>query len=334
MIFILLIGCLAVITLFWLYKVSVTDASGKVLPSNYNAEVVKAGGLSGLYLNAGENKPIVLIIPGSGPTDLNGNNPLGVNANTYKLLAEALFENGVSSVRADKRGMFSSSQAGDPNDVTVDIYASDYSDWVATIIEKEGVSCIYLLGHSEGALMASAAANINDRVCGLILVAGAGRTSGEILREQLKSNPANIMLMGDALRAIKALENGEHVDVEGMNPALKRLFSPLVQDYLISLMQVKPDEIAKKANKRTLIFQGDNDLQISVVDAQILSEATQGKLVILKGVNHVLKKSSRIKWLNMRTYKKPKLPVSEQLVDEIIEFVLKGSDDWPQDGAK
>ena len=43
-----------------------------------------------------------------GPTDRDGNNPLGITSASYRLLAEALAEQGVSSVRIDKRGMFGS----------------------------------------------------------------------------------------------------------------------------------------------------------------------------------------------------------------------------------
>jgi hypothetical protein len=84
---------------------------------------ISSGDLSGLYLNAGHNGPVILIVPGSGPTDLDGNNSLGIETNSYKLMAEALAAEGISTVRVDKRGLFSSEAAGDPNAVTVDIYA-------------------------------------------------------------------------------------------------------------------------------------------------------------------------------------------------------------------
>ncbi len=62
------------------------------------------GPLAGTFVDAGVHAPVVLIIPGSGPTDRDGNNPLGVTAAPYRLLAEALAAKGVSSVRIDKRG--------------------------------------------------------------------------------------------------------------------------------------------------------------------------------------------------------------------------------------
>ena len=66
------------------------------------------GLLAGTLLEAGNGAPLVLIIPGSGPTDRDGNNAMGVTAAPYRLLAEGLAGNGISSVRIDKRGMFGS----------------------------------------------------------------------------------------------------------------------------------------------------------------------------------------------------------------------------------
>src|SRR3989475_11906260 len=61
--------------------------------------------------DGGPKAPVAIIIPGSGPTDRDGNNPLGVTAGMYRLLAEALAAKGVSALRIDKRGMFGSSAA-------------------------------------------------------------------------------------------------------------------------------------------------------------------------------------------------------------------------------
>ena len=58
------------------------------------------------------NCPIVLLIAGSGPTDMDGNSPLlhGKN-NLLKYLAEGLAENGIASLRFDKRGIATSAAA-------------------------------------------------------------------------------------------------------------------------------------------------------------------------------------------------------------------------------
>ena len=57
------------------------------------------GPLKGTYVDAGKGAPVVLILPGSGPTDRDGNNPMGIKAAPYRLLAEGLAAQRVSTVR-------------------------------------------------------------------------------------------------------------------------------------------------------------------------------------------------------------------------------------------
>ena len=284
---------------------------------------ITSGALSGLYRNAGPDSPVILIVPGSGPTDLNGNSPLGVSSNTYKLLSESLAADGISTVRVDKRGMFSSAEAGDPNAVTIEIYADDYKSWLDTIRAETGQPCVYMLGHSEGALMVSAASIENEHVCGLILVAGVGRPFGDVLREQLKANPANIIIMKEAVGIIETLERGERADTADMHVALRPLFGSQVQDFMISLMQADPAELAKKANKDTLIIQGENDIQVSTLDAEKLAAASGGKLVMIEGMNHVLKDAPKSRRGNIATYRNADLPISDGVTEAIREFVGK-----------
>ncbi len=203
--------------------------------------------LKGTLLTPADNPhaPVVLIIPGSGPTDRDGDNPMGVRAAPYRLLAEALAADGIASARIDKRGMFASGPAVKNGDqVTIGDYASDVHAWVASLKAKTGARCIWVLGHSEGALVAEAAAQQPEGICGLILVSGFGRRFGDVLAQQLKDNPANAPILADALEAIAALEAGRHVDTSNMNPALLPLFRPSVQDYLIDLMAQELGEAA------------------------------------------------------------------------------------------
>jgi uncharacterized protein len=70
------------------------------------------------------------------------------------LLAEGLAERGIGSVRIDKRRMFASSAAvADANAVTIDDYVADVGAWIGVIRKETGVSCVWLLGHSEGGLV-------------------------------------------------------------------------------------------------------------------------------------------------------------------------------------
>ncbi|HEY4545312.1 MAG TPA: hypothetical protein VIG90_02640 [Pedomonas sp.] len=55
--------------------------------------------------------------------------------------------------------MFASAAASpDPNAVTMDDYAPDTQTWIAAVRQRTGARCVWLLGHSEGGLVALAAA--------------------------------------------------------------------------------------------------------------------------------------------------------------------------------
>jgi pimeloyl-ACP methyl ester carboxylesterase len=282
---------------------------------------IAAGELHGTMINARNSDPVVLIVPGSGPTDRNGNNPMGMKTDAYKLLAEGLSEERVSTVRIDKRGMFGSAGAGDPNISSPQAYVDDIHAWIDAIKLARGSKCVFLLGHSEGALMVSLAAEGRKDVCGLILVSGMGRKMGDVIREQLTSNPANAPVLDQALGALSGLEAGRHVDVTAMHPALLPLFNPKVQDYLISMFAIDPVEAVRKANKDTLIVQGERDLQVTVADARLLDKAPHTRLRLIKQMNHVLKDAPEDRAGNLATYADPSLPLSRDLVKYVRRFV-------------
>lgn len=285
------------------------------------ASEINAGALAGTLLSANDRDPVVLIVPGSGPTDRDGNSPMGVATDAYRLLAEALAEEHIATVRIDKRGMFGSAGAGDPNAVTPADYVADIHAWIDAIREARGSDCVFLLGHSEGALMVSLAAEGREDVCGLILVAGMGRRMGEVIREQLTVNPANAPLLDQAMAALAELEAGRQVDVSAMHPALVPLFAPQVQDYLIATLTLDPVEAVNRANKETLIVQGKTDLQVSVEDARLLNRARKTKLQLIDGMNHVLKEAPADRAANLATYADPSLPLAPKLVRRIEDFV-------------
>ena len=105
------------------------------------------GALAGTMVRSIEGEgPVALIIPGSGPTDRDGNSPLGIKAASYRLLAQGLAAQGITTVRIDKRGMFGSDAAvADANAVTIADYVSDIATWVRRIREETGAPCVWPL---------------------------------------------------------------------------------------------------------------------------------------------------------------------------------------------
>lgn len=282
------------------------------------------GDLAGTLVDAGRRAPMVLIIPGSGPTDRDGNNPMGVTAAPYKLLAEALGARGISTLRADKRGMFGSKAAiPDPNQVTLADYAGDAHEWATALRKRTGTRCVWLLGHSEGGLIALVAAQDSRGLCGVILVAAPGRKLGAILRDQLQANPANAPMLPQATAALDSLEAGKPVDTASLHPALQALFNAKVQPYLIDVLRADPAGLAANTRLPMLIVRGGKDIQVSAADSAALRAARpDAELLAPPNMNHVLKDvAGDDRASNIATYGNPSLPLDSSLVDGITTFI-------------
>lgn len=282
------------------------------------------GTLKGTMLSPGKDAPILLIIPGSGPTDRDGNSPLGVRGSSYKLLAEALAAQGVATVRIDKRGQFASAGAtADMATFTVADYALDMKAWIASVRRSTGARCVWLGGHSEGALVAEITAQDAEGVCGLVLISGGGRRMDAVIREQVVSNPANPPeVVEQTNRALTELAAGRTLDTSGFHPALQPLFGAPLQPYLIGLFKWDPAELLKTYKGPVLVVQGTTDIQTKVVDAERLAAARPGiRLVKLEGVNHMLKIAPADLNANIATYADPSLPLAPGVAEPIAAFV-------------
>ena len=284
------------------------------------------GVLAGTLIDPGKDAPAVLIIPGSGPTDRDGNNPLGVAGGVYRQLAEALAAKHVATLRVDKRGMFGSKAAiADANDVTIGAYAADAHGWVDMLRKRSGRRCVWILGHSEGALVALQAAQDPTRICGLILVSGPGRPLGEVIRSQLRANPANAALLPPGEAAIDQLEAGKRVPAAGLPAPLQPLFNDRVQGYLIDMFAHDPAKLIAAVKLPVLIVQGDKDIQVAVADAELLKKAQPAAtLTLVPGINHVLKPvAGDDRAANVATYGNADLPIASAVPDTIAAFVRK-----------
>lgn len=276
---------------------------------------------------AGKGKTAAaVIIPGSGPTDRNGDNPLGVKAQSYRLLAQALAKKGIATIRFDKRGMFASRAAvADGNAVTIADYAADAAAWARLAAQRSGAHCAWLIGHSEGGLVALQAAQNPKGICGVILIASPGRPMGTILREQFKANPANAPILAPAMAMIDGLEAGRTTDPAALPAPLDRMFPLPAQRFMMAEMRYDPAALIRTVRLPVAIVQGDADLQVSAADARVLAKAQpKARLTFAPGVNHVLKQVPPGDQLaNMRSYGDPDQPVAPGVVDAVTNAIAK-----------
>lgn len=284
------------------------------------------GPLAGTLLDPDPKGPLLVIIPGSGPTDRDGDNPAGVAGGPYRQLAEALAARGVATLRIDKRGMFGSHAAlADPDAVSIGGYADDALAWAKVARAKTGRRCVWLLGHSEGGLVALQAGQRPAGLCGLVLVAAVGRPVGVVVREQLRANPANAPILEQALATIDALEAGKRVPQATLPAPLQPLFADRIQPYWIDLMAHDPARLIAALRLPVLIVQGTRDLQVSVADAQALKAAQpRATLTLLPGVNHVLRAvASNDRTANLMTYRDTTLSLAPGVAQAVAGFVQR-----------
>lgn len=264
--------------------------------------------------------PLVLIYPGSGPTDRDGNNLPKLHTDAYKQLAAALAASGIASLRYDKRGVGGSLDALPPDlsSFTFDDEVGDAAEWAKTYVNDARFTGLTLAGHSEGSLFAIRVAN-QVPAAAVISLEGAGRNIGEVLREQL-GKQLSAALMAEANQIIDALEAGMTVD--DVPPELASVFHPTVQQYLISWMKYDPAEELAKLDQPILVVQGTHDIQVGVKDAQILAAANpKAQLSIIDGMCHTLKDAALTNAAQQAAYTDPTLPLDAKLVSDVLDFV-------------
>lgn len=282
-----------------------------------------SGSLSGtIRVSDNSKKPaIVLIIAGSGPTDRDGNNHLSGKTNNLKQLAEQLAEHNVASLRFDKRGVGKSQAAVvSENQLRLQTFVTDALAWAKHLRDSAKFSQIFILGHSEGGLIAIEACQ-QFKADGLILLATPGRNLANILQDQLTQQLAGQPeWLQKSLKILDSLKNGELVPQVPVE--LQALFRPSVQPYLQSILKLDPAVELTKLTLPILLIQGNEDLQISVADAQLLKQAVPtAKLAIIPHMNHVLKNIPKSdNKANLASYQQPNRPLAPELIKQIIKF--------------
>lgn len=263
--------------------------------------------------------PVVIIHAGSGPTDRDGNNPQMKN-NSLKLLAAALQEKGIASLRFDKRLIAASRrEEAKEEDLRFEDYINDTRAWIDWLEKDIRFSQIIVAGHSEGALIGLIASINNPAVNKYISIAGSGIPAGQLIKTQLAEQPEPLRKM--MMPIVEQLEKGD--TVSGVSPILYALFRPSVQPYLISWFRYDPAKEMAKLTIPALVIQGTTDIQVNEKDSEALASAyPAAKEVLILNMNHVLKECRETDMAaQMVYYTTPDIPLHPELIQVIVDFI-------------
>jgi uncharacterized protein len=287
---------------------------------------VPGGTLYGTLLLPGTagRVPVVLLIAGSGPTDRNGNSSSFPGANdSLRMLAEGLADNGIASLRYDKRGVAQSARAvKSESELRFDMYVDDAAAWCDRLRRDPRFSGVLIAGHSEGSLIGMLAVK-RCNAAGFISLAGAGKAAAQIVRAQLAGRlSGDLATQSDAI--LRDLEQGKTNNAPP--PQLNGLFRPSIQPYLISWFRFDPARAIADLAVPILVIQGTTDIQVSVEDARRLAAANpKAKLLVVEGMNHLLKDVPAERDRQIESYSSPKLPLSAAVIPAMVDIIRRST---------
>lgn len=273
-----------------------TDAYEEISVS-VGAQAQKLSGL--LTLPKGvEQPPVVLLVQGSGPSDMDetiGNAP----NRPFADLAHGLAERGIATLRYDKR--YYRYPPASNKGVTIQQEVLNDVDDAISLLENEtrvDTRRIYVLGHSLGGMLVPKIAADHASVKGVISLAGSLRKLEDLVLDQNKL----------ALQAMDWTQEKKDEALSGIQKqvdAIKRL-DPNEQDQVIlglpgsywnSLNAIDGARLARQLHIPMLILQGDADFQVSAqTDYALWQSVLKGRdnatFHLYAGLNHLFMKTS------------------------------------------
>lgn len=270
----------------------------------------------GAYFQKGTNGHALLIIPGSGPIDRDGNTSF-LKGNSLKYLGDSLQSKGYTVLRTDKlsAGNFPSSLM--PT-VTYEWYVQLANEWLNVLVDS-GYSKVSILGHSQGALTAFILGNRRPEITSVVSICGAGQSIDNILKLQLAAQfpPEQMQAIEEAIDEI-----ARGGSPESPNPMLESMFTPAMFPFLKSWMDYDPCELISTLECPVLLISGQNDIQVSSSESARLARCNPNAISIeIQGMGHMLKLAPKSRLLANNYYGHPEIPVVADLPIQIDNFL-------------
>ena len=278
----------------------------------------------------GRRVPCVVLVHGSGPNDRD--ETVGPNK-PFRDLAWGLAARGIAVIRYDKRTRVYGADFV-PEGRRMDMDTETCDDAVAAVelaktLLEVAQDSIFVLGHSQGGMMAPRIARRSSAVAGIVILAGPARPMEDLLMEQsayllsLTGETAETRTKLDELRRQAA--NVKRLGSEGFNDSIP-LPLGLPREYWEYLRQYHAVEEVSALNCSVLVLQGERDYQVTMQDYALwltgLLSNRRAQLKSYPALNHLLQegkgKSTPMEYNEAR-------PVPAYVSEDIAGF-LRGKD--------
>lgn len=279
-----------------------------------------------LTLPAGNGPfPAVVLVGGSGPNNLDeavgGSKP-------FRDIADGLAAAGIASLRYDKRQTDYPVKMSANAHLTVDEEETDDALTAAHLLANQhevDPHRVFLLGHSEGGMLAPRIGQRDPGLAGIIMLATPARKLLAVSREQEREQGQRLGLPANRIRASEKQLAAEEQLLDSANPKLppQGSFSGAPQSWWLSLHDYDQVAVAKSLSLPMLILQGDSDFQVSPKrDFDAWKNALVGKLDVTfklyPGLSHLFTPAG--KTLTTADYTKP-AEVDPNVIRDIVSWM-------------
>jgi len=281
-----------------------------------------------LALPASEGKfPAVLLIAGSGQVDRNENHKK-MPLNVFFDITEHLVKQGFATLRYDKRGVGASDgnfwETGFFDNVADAAAALDF------LKAQEGIlpDSIFLLGHSEGAVIATRLAGNGADVAGAILLAGTSRQGEDVLKWQALQVAKGIKGINKFLLKLLRIDiaKSQQKQLDKIKRSTKdwyrvQLISKMNAKWMREFLGYNPGEDMSNISVPVLAMTGSKDIQADPGDLKLMSDIIKADFEYyeLPDITHILRVEEGEP--SLASYKK-------QVRQPIAPLVLEHISDW------
>lgn len=270
----------------------------------------------------------VVMITGSGPVDRNENHKRSP-INVMGELAARLSENGLASLRYDKRGVGRSEGEfwATGFDDNVDDAAAALS--FARAHEAMRPDQVFLLGHSEGAYIATRVAAGPFGAAGAVLLAGGARLAEEELRWQAEQVAATLTGINAWLVRLLGIDvaKSQRKQLEKIKQSEKawyrtQLVAKVNAKWFREFLAYDPTDDLKSIRTPVLAISGSKDIQVDPGNLKRMAALVTSPLECheLPEVTHLLRNEPGPAGLS--TYKKQlKRPMDPRVPELVIDWL-------------